>query len=148
LENISEGDFYLVDLEYHESKQKLLVFVDNDTGITLRECQLISRRLEEAIDDQEFFPKAYTLDVSSPGIDRPLRLYRQYLKNIGRPVQVFLKDGSILSGVLTGIDDNEVRLEAEKKKGKKQKTEGGDWNIPFDDIDKIVVEVRFKKLKK
>ena len=63
-------------------------FVDTDKGITIEECALISREFGQEIDREELIQGAYRLEISSPGIDKPIRLLRQYKKNIGRTYKV------------------------------------------------------------
>lgn len=148
LDEVDDGKFYLVDVEWNGGKKKLFVYVDCDTGISLEECRKISKYLSRSIEEEEFIREGYNLEVSSPGIDRPLKLKRQYLKNIGRPLRVHLKEGTVQKGVLSMADQNSITLSAEKHRGKKTKHDKGDWVIPFDEIEKAFVEVRFKKMKK
>lgn len=148
LEEVNDGKFYLVDAEWNGGKKKLFVYVDCDAGISLEECRKISKYLIKSIEEEEFIMEGYNLEVSSPGIDRPLKLKRQYLKNIGRPLKIHLKDGTIQKGVLSEAGEISITLSVEKHHGKKTKNDKGNWVIPFDEIEKAFVEVRFKKLKK
>jgi ribosome maturation factor RimP len=73
----------------NEPRGKLLqVFLDTDEGITIEQCAHVSRELSHEIDRENLFERAYRLEVSSPGIDRPLRMLRQYTKNLGRTFRV------------------------------------------------------------
>ena len=70
------------------------VFLDADDGITIEKCTSVNKALYKYIEESELFPGGnFSLEVSSPGVDEPLKLYRQYKKNIGRKVEVVLNDG-------------------------------------------------------
>ncbi len=81
---------FLVDVQVRNERGGKLVqlFVDTDRGITIEQCSEISRELLREFDEQRFLEGNYRLEVSSPGIDRPLKLLRQYTKNIGRRFRV------------------------------------------------------------
>ena len=86
-------DFFIVAIKLH-TNNKLEVFIDSDSSLPLSKCQQISRYLESYIDTHQWLGEKYILEVSSPGISRPLTLVRQYKKNIGRKLAVnFLEDG-------------------------------------------------------
>lgn len=84
---------FLIDISVrNEHGGKLLqVFVDTDQGITIEQCAEISRELALRMDRENLIQSSYRLEVSSPGIDRPLRLLRQYRKNIGRSYKVIFR---------------------------------------------------------
>lgn len=86
---------FLVELALrHERGARLVeVFTDTDKGITIEECAEISRDLGRLLDTQGVFERAYRLEVSSPGLDKPLRLLRQFRKNIGRRFKVDYASG-------------------------------------------------------
>jgi ribosome maturation factor RimP len=90
--------------------QKAEVYVDCDTGMTFDKCKSISRHLEAILDSNLWLGPSYTLEVSSPGIDRPLTLSRQYRKNIGRNVQITLNDQSIVSGIIREANEQQVTV--------------------------------------
>ena len=81
------SDCFLVDIKAH-AHNKIDVFIDSDSGVTFEKCQKISRYLERFIDENGWLGEKYVLEVSSPGISRPLKFKRQYAKNIGRKVEV------------------------------------------------------------
>ena len=139
-------DCFLVDLQLHNN-QKLEVFLDSDTGITFKKCQKISRYLEQYLDEEGWLGPKYTLEVSSPGISRPLVKIRQYLKNIGRKVEVKTKEGEKRTGTLISATDESITLEEKVriKEGKRKKTKVLETVIPFDNIEKTVVQISFKK---
>ena len=94
------NDCFLVETKLGAGKL-LEVFVDSDGPMDFKRCQRISRFLEADLDEHKWLGEEYTLEVSSPGIGRPLKFARQYVKNIGRTVEITLLDGSVETGVLT-----------------------------------------------
>lgn len=139
------ADCFLIDINYAEKSNKLEVFLDSDTGITFEKCRQISRYLEAHFDENQMLGENYTLEVSSPGISRPLKLPRQYQKNIGRNLEVTLRSGTIQAGKLIEVTDFAATLEALviTKEGKKKKKEIVQTIIPFEDIKKAIVQISF-----
>lgn len=125
-----------------KSVPKITIWVDGDEGIGIDKCAEISRRLGKELEDRELMPTAYTLEVSSPGIDQPLRLFRQYHQHIGRKLKVVLKDGTIKTGALRDVQENSI-LVAEEKKSKKKEEREALSAINLTDIDKTFVLVSF-----
>lgn len=96
------------------------VFLDADDGITIEKCTAINKALYKYIEESELFPGGnFSLEVSSPGIDEPLKLHRQYKKNIGRKVEVIMNDGSKTEGKLLDVTDQEIIIEEKTGKGNK-----------------------------
>ncbi len=89
---IEENQFELVDVEYvrEGANWYLRVYADKDGGITIDDCVLISRALEEKLDESDFITDAYILEVSSPGLGRPLKKDRDYDRNLGSAVEIKL----------------------------------------------------------
>ncbi len=119
--------------------------MDSDSGLTLEKCQRISRYLESHIDEEGWLGEKYTLEVSSPGLSRPLKLKRQYLKNIGRKVEVTFNNGEVKTGLLKAADESAFTLEETvvKKEGKKKKKEVVLTEIPYDSIKKTMIIISF-----
>ena len=132
-------DCFLVEVKAHQSK-KVEVFVDSDSSLTLDKCRQISRFLEKHIDEHGWLGEKYTLEVSSPGITRPLQFPRQYIKNIGRKV------GEKKTGQLVAADVQSITIEEKLriKEGKKKKTVIQQAVIPLKDIKKTIVKISFK----
>lgn len=120
---------------------KVLVIVDGDAGIGIDDCADLSRDLSKALDDSNLISGAFNLEVSTPGLDQPLKLKRQYVKNIGRNVRVRQAEQTD-EGKLTAVDENSIRLTQLIGSGKKK--EEKTIEIPFDKIDKTIVLVSFK----
>src|SRR5919199_1422138 len=85
---LNDGEFYIVDVQVvgrQAGRLKVTILLDSDTGITIDQCADISRRLGVEMDEGNFFGEsAFTLEVSSPGVDFPLTFPRQFIRNIGR----------------------------------------------------------------
>lgn len=139
-------DLFLVDMNFNESNKKLEIFLDSDTSLTIGQCSRINRYLQKHIDEAGWLGEKYILDVSSPGVGKPLKLKRQYYKNVGRKLEMKLTDNSTKEGVLLEVNDDFVVIEekvpiAPKKKKKiAQRTE-----VRFDDIKKTKVKISFKR---
>src|ERR1700739_1994617 len=84
-------DLFIVDIKMH-SNGKLIILVDGDNGIGIDECVAISRHVGFHLEEENAMDKAYTLEVSSPGIDTPLQLPRQFVKNVGRSLALKMAD--------------------------------------------------------
>jgi ribosome maturation factor RimP len=102
----------------HPGTRKVAIQIDSDAGLNINRCSQVSRQLSKMLDERDVLDGAYALEVSSPGLDQPLLLPRQYKKNIGRMVKIVTNDKSIFSGKLAGADDAQVVLEIEQGKGK------------------------------
>lgn len=119
------------------------VFVDGDAGITIDKCVQINRALYKKIVEQGICNDGeFSLEVSSPGVDEPLLLPRQYVKNIGRSVEVEMLDGRNLEGKLLSADETSIQLEEEKGKGKKK--EINQHFLLIKDIQSTIVKLIFK----
>jgi len=94
------------------------------------------------IEDSGMFPPGeYSLEVSSPGVDEPLKLHRQYTKNIGRDVEVVFVDGTKKEGKLLEVAEADILLEHTSGKGKKAVTQ--QVLIPFQQIKSTTVQIKF-----
>ncbi len=140
-------DCFIVEIKFNEKNNKLEVFVDSDSSMDFSKCRRISRYLESYIDEEGWLGEKYTLEVSSPGISRPLKLVRQYKKNIGRTLNLILTpDNSKEKGKLIIVTDEAITIEQEVKikQGKKKRTEIHQKEIHYDQIKKAVVQISFK----
>lgn len=116
-EVIAESPVYLVELAVRGQKGSRVaeVFVDSDDGISVDELARISREVAFLLDTEEVIEGAYRLNVSSPGLDRPLALPRQFKKNIGRSLEVRVQPGEgekakTLKGELASVDESSIGL--------------------------------------
>ena len=135
-------DLFLVDVKMHLNR-KLIILVDGDNGIAVGDCAAISRHVGYHLEQEEAIEEAYNLEVSSPGIDFPLSMKRQYDKNIGRSIAVKLTDATIREGKLINVTEDGVTIE-EKVKEKGKKLEMIESLILFTDIIETKVLISFK----
>lgn len=127
---IEQENVFLVDIELKQQDMNVVwVYVDSEKGgVNLDVCSKISRELSFQVENEDVFQKAYRLNVSSPGLTRPLSDIRQYGKNVGRTVKVkYKQDGEYekIEGVLKEVTDNTVTIEDES---------GQSVTINFDDL--------------
>lgn len=114
---IEEGNFELVDVEYVKegSNFYLRVFADKEGGINIDDCVLISRALEVKLDEEDFIPDAYILEVSSPGLGRPLKKEKDFKRSIGKDVDIKLfkavDQQKEFTGVLKDYTADEIVLD-------------------------------------
>lgn len=135
-------DLFLVDVQMNGGGQ-LSILIDGDNGIAITDCVAVSRHVGFHLEEENAIEQAYNLEVSSPGLDTPLKSLRQYQKNINRSLSVILGDGTKREGKLIAADESGITLEENiKEKGKKavlvQKV------IVFADITETKVLVSFK----
>ena len=135
-------NLFLVDVKMH-SNGKLMILVDGDNGIGIDDCVAISRHVGFHLEEENVIETAYNLEVSSPGIDTPLTLPRQYVKNIGRDLAIKMADGGKREGKLTALTEDAVLIDEQiKQKGKK--AEVIESVIPINQITETKVLISFK----
>ena len=109
----------LVDVEYVKEGENwfLRAYIDKPEGITIDDCELVSRRLSDRLDEKDFIPDSYILEVSSPGLGRQLKKERDFKRSIGEAIEIKLykainkrKD---FDGILKDFDENVLYLEQE-----------------------------------
>lgn len=101
------ASLFLIELKFLP-ENKIYVEVDGDQGIPLKECIRISREVEHNLDREE---EDFSLEVTSPDIANPLKVKRQYKKNVNRILQVKLNDNSKLEGTLKAVSDESIELQ-------------------------------------
>ena len=134
---------FLVDIVISAKKgpKKVMVIVDGDNGFNIDDCAELSRFLSKSLDESGLIDDNYLLEVSTPGVDHPLKLKRQYVKNIGRSLKVKLLN-KVVEGKLTGVEEDAIVLTQETGTGKKKVETTA--RIPFIDIEKAFVLISFK----
>jgi ribosome maturation factor RimP len=135
-------DLFLVDVKMLPNN-KLIIHVDGDQGISIQDCVAISRHVGFHLEEENTIETAYNLEVSSPGVGEPLKLARQYQKNIGRDVAVKLASGDKKEGKLIAAEENIITLE-EKVKEKGKKLQLVNSQIALNDITETKVLISFK----
>ena len=135
-------DLFIVSVRFLKNGV-LEILLDGDNGIAIEDCVQVSRHVGFHLEEENVIDKAYRLEVSSPGIDSPLLLKRQFEKNIGRSIQMKMLDGTKKEGELLSITDDSIRIEEKvKEKGKKAVLVQAD--IPLDQIKETKVLISFK----
>ena len=138
---LSEPEFFCVLIKITPTNN-IKVFIDGDNGITIEKCVQFNRKIYKQIEDGAWYPEGdFSLEVSSPGIDEPLKTLRQYKKNIGRFVEIVFNDNEKKEGKLTEVADTGVILEHTEGKGKKAVTE--QIVISFSNIKTTIVQIKF-----
>jgi ribosome maturation factor RimP len=140
---LTDPSQFLVDVvvSSRSGPKKVLVIIDGDNGITIDDCSQLSRELSSVLDDSSLLEDNYMLEVSTPGLDHPLKFQRQYKKNIGRKLKVKLID-TIVEGKLTDVSDEHISISQETGNGKLKQITSLD--IKFSEIEKAFVLVSFK----
>ena len=142
VEEVLTDDLFIVDITVGIGNL-ISVSVDSDAGISVGECVQISRHIENSLDRET---EDFSLEVSSPGLSLPFKVLRQYLKNIGRDVEVVTKSGEKQNGILKSADSEGFELEIvvkEKVDGTKVLvTKSLAYN--FDQMKTVKIVISFK----
>ncbi len=138
------NDCFLVELK--ESPNRIEAYLDSDEGVTFEKCRKISRKIEEVLDEELWLGEKYTLEVSSAGVGRPLRLKRQYKKNVGRMIKVKVVNEGRFVGELLEVTEDKIVLmtmvQDPNSKSKKKKIEKR-IDINFDSIVESKIKISF-----
>lgn len=136
-----EPNYFLVSVKIKPTNN-IKVFLDGDQGLPIEKCVYFNRKLYKLIEEAGIYPEGeFSLEVSSPGIDEPLKLIRQYQKNIGRSIQVVFTDDTIKEGILETVAEADIMIQCTSGKGKKAVTE--QVLIPFSNIKSTTVQIKF-----
>ena len=125
-------------LRRHGRESRIRIDIDRPGagGVAIEDCRAVSRRVEDLLDDSDLIPGSYVLEVSSPGLDRPIRTDDDVRRNTGRRVIVRthepVEGRTTFRGVLLGLEGNEIRL---------REDEAGDISISRDGIDRAHQEI-------
>ncbi len=120
----------------------ITVLLDDDDGITIDKCSQVNKALYKYIEDTAIFGDSnFSLEVSSPGVGEPLKLHRQYKKNIGRSLHIVMNDDSVKEGKLTNANEEEITIEEKEGKGNKAITK--QITIQFNQIRHATVLITF-----
>ena len=141
IEPLLNEDIFLVSIKIKPTNN-FKIFLDADSGLGIEKCIKINRALYKAIEEAGMYPEGdFSLEVSSPGVDEPLKLLRQYKKNIGRDVEVVTDDEMKKQGKLTAVTEESITIEYTEGKGRKAivKTE----EIPFSAVKQTKVQIKF-----
>ena len=135
--------YEIVDLEWKREPVGWIVrvFIDHPRGITHDDCERISRELSAVLDVSDVIPHAYHLEVSSPGLNRPLRTLSHFRRHVGQKARVRLKQGVAgrrnYAGVIVKVDDEQGKVILE--------VDGSEHALPLADLEKANLEYQFEK---
>ena len=111
--------FELVDVEYVKegSIYYLRAYIDKEGGITVNDCEVVAREMNDLLDKEDFIPESYTFEVSSPGLGRPLKKEKDYVRNMGKEVEIRtyreINRSKEFYGLLTAYDKDSVTIDAD-----------------------------------
>ncbi|MCO5247887.1 MAG: hypothetical protein M9887_02915 [Chitinophagales bacterium] len=118
-ERFKDTDLFLVDIKI-SPQMKICVFIDDTKNVSIEICAQTSRFLEEYLEQNNLVTDNYTLEVSSPGLDEPLKVRRQFDKALGKQVDILLKNGIKEVGILKALGDETITILIEEIKKKKE----------------------------
>ncbi|MGG9970939.1 ribosome assembly cofactor RimP [Ferruginibacter sp. SUN002] len=141
LAHIEAEDVFLVSIKIKPTNN-IKVFLDADSGLSIDKCVKINRAMYKVVEEKGWYPDGnFSLEVSSPGIDEPLKLLRQYKKNIGRKVEVTLNDEKKTEGKLLEVTEEGITIETTTGKNKKAIIE--QKQFAFSDIKQTKIIIAF-----
>ncbi len=134
-------DIFLVSVSVKPTNN-IKIYLDADAGLNIDKCVKINRAMYRIMEEEGWYPDGnFSLEVSSPGIDEPLKLIRQYKKNIGRNVEVTIIDETKQQGKLLAVTEDTISIEYTE--GKNKKAVLIIKEIPFDSIKQTIVLISF-----
>jgi len=137
-----DPDYFLVEVKINPTNN-VKVFLDADNGVSLDRCVKYNRALYKQIEENGIFGKDnFSLEVSSAGLDEPLKLKRQYAKNVGRDVEIVMQSGDRLKGRLISVAEASIQV-AEEIKGKDKKKDVIEHTLTFDNIKSTKIQIQF-----
>jgi ribosome maturation factor RimP len=129
-------DLEAVDLSSAGKRRILRVAIDKDGGVTMDDIADATREVSRVLDETDLMgAQPYTLEVSSPGVDRPLTLPRHWRRNIGRLVKATFIEGDPLVGRITESDDDGAVIDVE----------GTERRLEYAEVKKAKIQIEFKK---
>ena len=137
----AEKDLFLVEIRIKPTNN-VKVYIDGDQGVSVERLVYYNRKMARQLEEEGIFPDGdFSLELSSPGLDEPLKMHRQYVKNVGRPVEVVMLDGIKQEGVLKSVGEEAIELEITTGKGKKMVV--SQLTIPFIQIKTTKIQIKF-----
>ena len=117
---MEENNFELVDVEYVKEAGNwyLRAYIDKEGGITINDCEAVSRLFNEKLDQEDFIEESYIMEVSSPGLGRPLKKEKDYKRSMGKELEIrtykAIDREKEFYGILQAYDDSSVTIETEE----------------------------------
>ncbi|MCK5700044.1 MAG: ribosome maturation factor RimP [Cyclobacteriaceae bacterium] len=141
---IDNDEIFLVEVNIKgkPGNQKIQVFIDGDQYVDVDECSKISRKLSDELEGRDLIEGRYIIEVSSPGVNKPLKLIRQYPKHIGRELEVITRNKKKYQGALLGVIDEEIEISIKSSKIKKE-LNSESLKFALGDIEEAKVVLRF-----
>lgn len=134
---------FLIDFTISDS-YKITVVLDGDNGVSLQDCMDISRAIEHNLDREE---QDFSLEVASAGVSMPLKMSRQYIKNIGRNIKITTNNNEVIEAKLVDANDEKAILNwkerVQKKIGKGKETVEVTREFPYSDIKEAIITIKF-----
>ena len=130
--------FELVDVEYVKegSNFYLRAYIDKPQGITVDDCEVVSRAFSQKLDEEDFIEEAYIMEVSSPGLGRPLKKEKDYKRSMGKELEIrtyrAVNREKEFYGILTAYDENSVTIDCEGEEKTFQKSDIALIRLAFD----------------
>ena len=140
--SVEEAGYFLEDVHLVTPGNQRIVtcIVDGESALNLDQVTSASKIISGLLDEAAFMGETpFTLEVTSPGIDRPLTLPRHFAKNVTRLLKVTLNDGNVVTGRITSSSESSVLLEVAEKKVSKE------VSVELSDIKRAVVEIEFNR---
>jgi|JFJP01.1.fsa_nt_gi ribosome maturation factor RimP len=142
-QHLNESEIFVVEVTV-SATNAINIFIDSPKGVTIEECVNLSRFIDSNLNREE---DDFELQVSSAGLDMPLKVLPQYIKNIGRGVVVVKKTGEKINGIIIAANENEFLIENEKKVklegAKKKQVVKENITLAYKDVKSVFVEVIF-----
>lgn len=117
---LEEFGFELVDVEYVKEGDTwyLRTYIDKEGGITVNDCEAVSRRMSDLLDEADFIPDSYVFEVSSPGLGRPLKKEKDYVRSKGKEIEIrtyrAINRGKEFYGILESWDADTVTIRSQE----------------------------------
>ncbi len=128
---VTARGYECIEVEWSAVERSLRIFIDHESGVNIDDCVAVNEILSEMPEIDEIVPGSYRMEISSPGIERPLRLGEHFKKHIGHKIKVKLSEKVDLrkqeSGQLVSVDEDRVTIETEQ---------GESWSFPIDLVKK------------
>jgi ribosome maturation factor RimP len=139
-----DNEMFVVDVSV-SANNDIVVHVDSMKGMTIEQCISVSRNVEHNLDREE---EDFSLQVSSPGLNRPFKVLKQYEKYTGKEIEVLTEDETKLEGLLKSMNDEGIVLETSKREKveghKKKQLVVKEHNLKYDEIKSAKAVISFK----
>ncbi len=141
IEPLLKDDIFLVYIKIKPTNN-YKIYLDADSGLGIEKCIKINRALYKIMEEMGMYPEGdFSLEVSSPGLDEPLKLLRQYKKNVGRDIEVITNTDMKKEGKLTEVTEEKITIEYTEGKGRKAVLKTDEINLI--DIKQTKVQIKF-----